>query len=127
VPSYKLPSFLSPHEDIREATLAENLSALDHSFGSDAPSDYGCLVIEHDVHLIHVIGDQLDIRIGRLLETFQILLLCSDSAAGVGKDKFLGFDAIKEHVVTTDIRLPMSRSNCIRSFFVCSALLGFAV
>ena len=70
----KLPTFLSPYEDIGETTLAHDLGALDHSFIGYAPGDYGRLVIEQDIHLVHVIGDQLNIRIGRLFETFQILL-----------------------------------------------------
>ena len=92
----KLPTSLPPDKDISETTPADRLSSFDRSFGGHAPGDDGSLVIQQDIHLVHVIGDQLHVRYARLLETFQILFLSSDAAAGIGENEFLGFDAIKE-------------------------------
>src|ERR1041384_2112606 len=100
----ELPPPIAPNENIREATLAGQGLTLYDSFGGDATGYHGSLVIEPDIHVVHVIGCQLHIGIRRLLQAFEVLFLRRDSATGVGKDELFGFDAIKERIVVIDVR-----------------------
>jgi len=97
VSGHELPAPLPPNEDVREPALAGDRRAFDHSFGCHAAGDHSRFVIEHHSHFIHIVSDQLYIRIRGLLEAFQILFPGGDSAAGmaglIDADGFMvGFD-----------------------------------
>src|ERR1051326_6075912 len=91
----ELPAAITPNENIREATLAGHRLTLYDSFSGDT-AGYDCdLVIQPDIHIVHVVGRQLNIGIGRLLQAFEVLLFVCDTAAGVGKDELFGFHSIR--------------------------------
>src|ERR1043166_1797016 len=123
----ELPAPFTPNKNIRKATLARHGLALYESFGGDAAGDDGSLVIQPDIHIVHVVGCQLYVRIRRLLQAFQILLLVRETATGVGEDKFFSLDSIKEGIVVIDVRLanvPLQLHQVelsLRFFLVCLA------
>src|SRR5436305_1359984 len=100
-----LPAPFTPNKDIREAALTGHRLTFGESLGGNAPGDYSRLVVKPDNHIVHVIGCQLNIGIRRLLQAFEVLLLVSNSAPGISKNKFLSLDAIKKGIVAINVRL----------------------
>src|ERR1041385_1763379 len=68
----ELPAPVAPNKNIREATLAGHGLTLNESFGGDATSDHGGLLVQTHIHIVHVVARQLHVGIRWLLQAFKV-------------------------------------------------------